>query len=100
MAKQAEKKQSKGIVAKIKKDNENGARFSVIEELFADYYRRRTSVYWMNFVRGMFFGFGSVLGGTLLIALVIWILSQVGSLVPALGDFIQDVIEAMNRPKV
>ena len=47
----------------------------------------------------MFFGFGSVLGGTILIALLIWILVQVGTLVPFLSDFIQQILDALSRGK-
>jgi hypothetical protein len=49
----------------------------------------------MNFVRGVFFGFGSVLGGTLLIALLVWTLAQLGAVVPFLSDFIQQILDAL-----
>lgn len=75
------------------------ARRTVIEELFNDMYKDRRSIYWMNFVRGIMFGFGSVLGGTLLIALAVMILSQFVDWFPVLGDFINGIIEAMNKAK-
>lgn len=88
---------------KIAKDNERGARQSLIEDLFYDFHRTRKEVYTMNFIRGIFFGFGSVLGGTLLIALLIWILGLLGSvidIIPPLANFIDSIINAMqNRPK-
>ncbi|MDB5176868.1 MAG: hypothetical protein JWN75_536 [Candidatus Saccharibacteria bacterium] len=51
------------------------ARRSVIEELFNDYYDDRRNIYKVNFIRGIFFGLGSVLGGTVVIGLVVWGLS-------------------------
>ncbi len=62
-------------IEKLKHDHEMGARRAMMEELFNDYYKRRIWVYRMNFVRGLFFGLGSVLGGTIVVALVVWILS-------------------------
>lgn len=81
---------------KIEADNEKGSRQGVLEELFNDFNRNRYSVYKFNFIRGVFFGFGSVLGGTLLVALVVWSLNAIGFLVPALADFINQIVDVMN----
>lgn len=51
------------------------ARDSVLESVFDDMYRKRWKVYNFNFVRGIFFGLGSALGGTVVLALVLWIAS-------------------------
>lgn len=53
----------------------------------------------MNFVRGIFFGFGSVLGGTVLITLLAWLLGQFVNVFPPLGDFVNGVIDAMKQGK-
>lgn len=74
-----------------------GARRAVIEELFNDMYDDRRNIYLMNFVRGIFFGFGSVLGGTVLVALTFTVLSQFVDWFPVLGEFINRIIEAMQR---
>ncbi|MEP7204733.1 MAG: DUF5665 domain-containing protein [Candidatus Saccharibacteria bacterium] len=87
----------KKIIAKVKKDNEIGARRNLIEELFYDFHRSRKEIYVMNFFRGIFFGFGTVLGGTLLIALTVWILGQFVDWFPFIGDFIKQIIDAMQR---
>ena len=58
----------KKLAKKIQSDNERGARHDVIEELFYDLHRSRAQVYKMNFIRGIFFGLGSVLGGTIVVA--------------------------------
>lgn len=78
------------------KDNERGARRGLMEELFQDFNRNQAEVYKMNFIRGLFFGFGSVLGGTVLVAVVIWLLNAVGIFVPALSDLIESVIKDIN----
>jgi hypothetical protein len=90
----------KKVIKKIKRDNERGARQSLIEELFYDFHRSRWQVYWMNFARGVFFGFGTVLGGTVVVTLIIWILGQfVGYLPDFIGHYINQIIEAMQRSK-
>ena len=83
-------------LARIARDQENGAKRAVLEELFNDIYKDRKRIYWANFVRGLFFGFGSVLGGTLLIAILVWILAQLGAIVPFLSDFIQQLLDALS----
>lgn len=80
----------KKSVDKIKSDNEKGARQAILEDLFYDFNRNRHQVYVMNFVRGIFFGFGSVLGATVVVALLAWILSLFVDL-PGIGHSIQQV---------
>ncbi len=93
------KKLAKKVVDRIKKDNENGARVAVIEDLFSDFYRNRQRVYWMNFIRGIFFGLGSALGATVVIALLVGILTVFTDIPGGIGDFIQQIIDAMNRSR-
>jgi len=45
-----------------------------------------------SFLKGIMVGFGSILGATVLVALFIYILSKI-SLVPVIGDFVQDIIK-------
>lgn len=89
----------KKIVKNIKNDNERGARHAILEDLFFDFHRSRRQVYSMNFVRGIFFGFGTVLGGTVLVALIVWVLGQFVDWFPIIGDFIKQIIDAMQRPR-
>lgn len=88
----------KKLKAKIKQDNEHGARESVLEELFYDFHRSRFQVYKMNFIRGIYFGFGSVLGGTVLILILIWLLSMLAAFIPPIGDFLQSIIHSLKTP--
>lgn len=52
-----------------------GSATDLLQEMFQDFHRNRRQIYMLNFVRGIFFGVGSAIGGTLIIALSVWILS-------------------------
>lgn len=84
------------LTRQVKQANETDARKATLEDLFYDFHRSRAEVYKMNFIRGIFFGLGSVLGGTILVALFVWLLNAIGLLVPGLADFIDSVIKVMN----
>lgn len=47
-------------------------RETVLDSLFDDMYKKRWRVYLYNFGRGVFFGIGSALGGTVILALIVW----------------------------
>jgi len=64
----------------------------VFEEFFNDYYKHRKQVYVMNFVRGIWFGLGSVIGGTLIITGILWLLSLFNQV-----PFLTGVVEAIQR---
>lgn len=85
------------MIDKIKKDNEVGARRAVIEDLFYDFHSSRRQVYKMNFIRGIFFGVGSVLGGTIVIAVVIWLLNLLVDLPGGVGDFVQFIVDTVKQ---
>jgi len=85
------------MINKIKKDNEVGARRALIEDLFYDFYTSRRRVYQMNFIRGIWFGVGSVLGGTIIIAIVIWLLSLLVDLPGGVGDFVQYIVDIVQQ---
>lgn len=89
----------KQIATSVKAGNERGARQSLIEDLFYDFNRSRAQVYKMNFVRGIFLGAGTVIGGTLVIALVVWLLSLLGHIIPPLGDFFNGVSHTLESAK-
>ena len=85
----------KKVVKQINKDNEIGARKDLLEQLFHDFNKNRKEVYWLNFIRGIFFGVGSVLGGTIVIALVVWLLSWLTDIPGGFGDFIQYIVDTV-----
>lgn len=89
------KKPRKKAVDAVEQGVEEGARRAVLEDLFYDFHRSRTQVYVMNFVRGLCFGLGSILGATLLLAILLWILGRFGDIFPPLADFINRLIDTM-----
>ena len=91
------KRTSTKTTTKIKQSNEVGARRAILEDLFYDFHSSRRQIYLMNFFRGLFFGFGSVLGATLLIALTVWALGKFGDIFPPLADFINRLTETMQQ---
>lgn len=92
------KKSLKSFFRKLKHDQGMGARRSMMEEMFNDLYKDRAKVYKMNFVRGLFFGFGSVLGATVVVALAIWILSFFVDL-PGIGNAAEQAQSQLERGK-
>jgi len=51
----------------------------------------------MNFWRGLFFGIGSVVGVTIFVVLSVWILSKTADIFPAMADFINTLVDTMQR---
>ena len=94
----AEKRTIEKMTQKVKDGNERGARESLLEDLFYDFNRNRVQIYKMNFVRGIFFGLGSVLGGTVIVALVVWLLSFFVN-IPGIGNQIQNVEHSIQSQK-
>jgi len=90
-------KKSSAVKDAVRAERMN-ARRSVIEELFNDYYDDRRNIYKMNFLRGIFFGLGSVLGGTVVIGLVVWGLSFFIHF-PGIGDSIQKVQNSLESTR-
>ena len=70
----------------------------VLQELFHDMYVHRKRIYKVNFFRGIFFGLGSFLGATLLVAVLIWILSLFVNL-PVIGDYFHQAQQSIEGGK-
>ncbi len=85
----------RGVVSSVKQGKEQTARRAILEDLFYDFNRSRSQVYFMNFVRGILFGAGSVIGGTVVIGLLVWILSLLGLVIPPLGEFFDGVSQTL-----
>lgn len=78
-------------MAKVKPTKQQSeASQAVFEEFFQDYHARRGQIYIMNFVRGVWFGLGSVIGGTIILALILWVLSLFQQ-IPFLTDFVETI---------
>lgn len=91
------KKKAEQLKKAVKENNERGARIGVIEDMFQDFNRSRVQVYKMNFVRGIFFGFGSALGGTVVVALIVWLMTMAAQNFPPLQDFMNNVNQAVQN---
>lgn len=89
---------AKKAIQKFKDDAAQAETRGFLEDLFDDYYRQRYKVYKMNLIRGVFFGFGSVIGGTLMIALLLWLLTFTND-IPFIGDFSQKVQNSIESRK-
>jgi hypothetical protein len=81
----------------VKKNNEQGGRRAVLEDLFYDFNSSRAEVYKMNFLRGIFFGFGTIIGGTLVVALIVWILTLLTDIPGGTGEFIQYIVDTVQN---
>lgn len=90
-------KLGKNVTKTVKVNTENGSRKQIIEELFYDFNRSRVQIYKINFVRGVCFGFGTVLGGTVVVAFIIWLLVQLAGWFPSIGQYIYQIIQAMQK---
>jgi hypothetical protein len=51
-----------------------------------------------TFYKGLASGFGAVIGGTIIVALLLWLLSQFGQ-VPLIGHFTDSVRQTINASK-
>ena len=76
-------------------NEEKNARRTMIEDLLVDMNNNRFSVYKMSFFRGIFFGFGSVIGGTIVIAALIWVLTLTGQLIPGLEGMVVEIVNVV-----
>ena len=87
------------MAQRLHDDNEKGSRQALLEELFNDFNRNRYEIYKINFFRGIFFGFGSLLGGTMLIVLLVWVLNLTAQLVPSVAGFIDQILNVMQNSR-
>lgn len=87
----------KKAVKRLQEDTESKARRALIEDLFQDFHSSRRQIFEMNFIRGIFFGVGSVIGGTLVVAILAWILSLFTDAPGILGEFIQFIVDTVQR---
>jgi hypothetical protein len=82
---------------KLRSDREVGARRGLLEELYNDFYSNRRKVYQINFMRGMFFGVGSVVGGTLVVTIALAALGFLTDVPGWFGEFIQFIVDSVRQ---
>lgn len=86
---------TKRRVLNEKKQNDS-AQEAMLEEAYNDLYRKRGRVYKVNFFRGIFFGAGSALGGTVVIALIVWMLSWFVNF-PLIGQYFEGIKDSLDQ---
>jgi len=70
---------------------------TLLREVFYDFYKYRGRIYRLNFVRGIFFGLGSLIGGTIVVAVIIGLLTLFIQIPGGLGDFFKWIIDSLQR---
>lgn len=66
-----------------------------LERMFEGGYMSHWRVYRINFVRGIFFGLGTFLGGTILVTLLFWFLSFFDTL-PIIDGFVETIRDSVD----
>jgi hypothetical protein len=56
----------------------------------------RKELLWVSFLRGVAGGFGAIVGGTLLVAVLLWILGQFDQ-IPLVGDAVKAISESLRN---
>lgn len=87
----------KNATPKVKQSSERGASQGILEDLFYDFNKSRKQVYFVNFVRGLFFGVGSVIGGTLVVAVVLGLLGLLVDIPGGVGEFVRYIVELVKQ---
>jgi len=71
---------------------------NAIRELFETVYMtRKWHIFGMNFLRGIAFGIGTFIGGTIVVALVVWILTRTVDIFPWAYDFVERMLDTLGR---
>lgn len=78
------------------KKQERESKKVVLDELFNDLYDDRKRIYKINFIRGILFGAGSAIGGTVVLALIVWILSLFVN-APFIGQLFENAQQSIER---
>ncbi len=78
----------------LKRNHDDVAK--ALEILFATDYIDKKKLYLNNFLRGMAFSAGGIIGATVLIALLLWILSIFNS-VPFIGPFLENTRDTIKH---
>lgn len=81
--------------AEQKPDFDTKVAAQALEKLLVAGYVDKKKLYVQNFLRGIFFSLGSIVGATVVIALILWILSVFDS-APIVGNFIRSVQDSIN----
>lgn len=80
----------------VKPEIDEKAAVQALEYLLAAGYVSKKRLYIENFVRGIFFSVGSILGATIIVGLLLWILSLFNN-VPFIGEIVRNAQNTINN---
>jgi len=82
----------------------SGVMYSFVKSLetsgfqeYVDYLGKPWRAFWFNFAIGVARGLGFVIGATVVVAIVVWIISQVLTQLPIVGDFFETLQEFLSE---
>jgi hypothetical protein len=97
--KMAEKKK---VEKKVKKDDTTAQKKKVVKNLdsvgvvdYLQYLQSPFKIFWTNFLAGVSRGFGIIVGMSVVVGLVIWILARMAAF-PLIGEYSQKMTNAIN----
>jgi len=76
------------------KDYERFGRY--MADVYESGYIDKARIYKMSFVKGVLTGFGGIIGATIVVALLLWVLSWFGQ-VPLIGDVVKNLEQTINN---
>lgn len=68
----------------------------MIEQVFEHNYANRRRLYVLSFFKGVFVGLGSVVGATIVVAVIVWVLGLFSG-VPVINIFTENVRDTVQR---
>lgn len=82
---------------KASKDNiDTKAAVQSLEYLLAAGYVNKKRLYFENFMRGIFFSVGSILGAAVFVAFLLWLLTLFNN-IPFIGDIAKSIQRSLNN---
>lgn len=69
----------------------------IIDELYYDFSRNRRRVYLINFNRGIFFGLGVFIGGTVVVAILVGVIAWLAKFFPPFSDFFNWLLDILSK---
>lgn len=71
-----------------------------LQELFEDVYvANRSKIIWTNFLRGIAFGLGTFIGGTIVVAAILWVVSMTTDFFPWMKAVTDPLINSVEYRK-
>lgn len=68
----------------------------MIEDIVASNHANKMRFFWFTFFKGIIYGLGIFIGGTIVVALVIWLLTQFND-APIIGPFLDKLLYVLNN---